>query len=308
VRRPRTNGALFAIVTAVALVGVSDGVAQDQVRLTWDQATAQVDFPVSRPMRTLGLEARVTTIFCDGSPGHRFVSAAYGRARGPGPSFFFYEDAPHICGNPDISKPVRRVRIRGSEATVSVFCPGFDCRGVGVADGRKHGWLLLWRLAGPRNTKRPSVQLIGRRMSLRALLRVARSFQRVDLDRPTIHVDGFRSPDGKTWCRLNSGRIAESRAWCVTEPAFPDPYPHHSGEVRRDGTVTTCFGTDASNLCTQNWDETAHRLNVGQHVELYGYKCTATAADAITCTVTGGAGNGRGFATDSAGVTAVGPP
>jgi hypothetical protein len=74
--------------------------------------------------------------------------------------------------------------------------------------------------------------------------------------------------------------------------------------VKPSGAVTVCNGTSPGD-CLQNWDDHATVLRYGQRSDLYGYRC-ASEKNGITCTVIAGAGKGKGFLINAAGVTKVG--
>jgi hypothetical protein len=298
-----TVATAVAGMTVGGLLAIGAGAAAaTDLDVKWDEAAAGVQFTVYRPARTIGLRTSVRTRFCDGNPGHRFLTASYSKPGSTkGPRITAWEDTPYPCGNAGESQAVKTVRIDGAKVRVSVFCPisGERCT---VEDGFENGFLLYLRKPGP---KRTVIQLTARHVSLKALVRVARSFRRVDLTRPrTIRVNSFLSPDRHTWCAIHKDVVVDG-AWCVTQPAWPNHFPEHSGEVHRDGTVTFCHGTNVNDLCTQNWDTGAPILRVGQRSELYGYEC-ASEANGITCTAATGPGRGKGFRIDNHDVYPVG--
>jgi hypothetical protein len=111
-----------------------------------------------------------------------------------------------------------------------------------------------------------------------------------------LHLDNFRSPYGKVWCRIIKD-VTEDDVWCVSSP----PRPEHLAKLKRNGTVTICNG-----YCTQNWDDSAPVLNYGQRNEVNGFRCTSE-TKGITCTLIAGAAKGKGFLVNAAGATKVGP-
>jgi hypothetical protein len=139
------------------------------------------------------------------------------------------------------------------------------------------------------------VELSASHVRLPALLRLANSLRPITRAKgpwPPIAAGDFLSPDGRIWCLIGTAG-ASDHAWCVTRD------PQRSGQVARDGTVTTCAAPDT---CTQNWDEEAPRLHAGQASVLGPYTCTATTTASVTCTVTA---TGHGFTIDNSGVTDV---
>jgi hypothetical protein len=138
------------------------------------------------------------------------------------------------------------------------------------------------------------VEVEASHVRLPALLRLANSLRPITRAKgpwPSIAADDFLSPDGRIWCLI--GTAADDHAWCVTRA------PQRSGQVTRDGTVTTCAAPDT---CTQNWSDEAPRLHAGQASVLGPYSCTATTTASITCTVKA---TGHGFTIDDSSVTDV---
>jgi hypothetical protein len=270
-----------AIVVAVLLLG-GIGAARAEA-VTWDEAAAAQSYPVYQPARTLGLAGSVRTDLC--GPG--FITAKY-RARGHRARLQIDEGSPRICGNPGESRTVKRVRIRGHRTAIGVFCRNARCR-MKVKDGERYGWV-----AGVK-AGRTLVVVQAFHVSLKTFLKIARSLERVDLARPTVHLSSVLSPDRHTWCT-----ISRARAWCDTQTDYPAHFPEHSGEVHRDGSVAFCSGVDVNTLCTQNWDAHAPALRVGQRTQRSGYTCEAVLADTVTCTR-----KGDGFTTNRTGVAEV---
>jgi hypothetical protein len=270
---------LQRVTVAFLVVGglISAGPAAAQ---TWDQAAGEVAFPVFEPARALGLRASVETAFCDASSS-RSARAVY-RRPGSRKRLRFSEYRRARCADAGESQVVKTVRIHHRTVKVRVSChsPGPRCH---VSDGRKNGWLMYLRRRGT------IIQFTARHISLRALLRVARSLRRVDLTRPTVHLTGFLSPDRGIWCGIDA-----DEAWCATKSG------RFRGAVAADGTVSLC--QDAGYPCIQNWDDSAPVLQAGQRTVFEGFACTAESA-AMTCTV-----QGKGFHIDAAGVRAVPGP
>jgi hypothetical protein len=280
-------GALFAGGGATA--------AEDQA--TWDQAAAELPFPVYEPKRTLGLEPVALRIDpCSAVPlPRRVVSAAYRNPRSPkGPHFSIREAYPGPCGNGDEAEPVRSVVVNGVKAQVLVVCASLQCD-VTARDGFKNGFQLSFREPG---AKRTFVDLYARRISLGDFLAIAKGLTRVTLTRRTVHLNSFLSPDRKVWCRIVKD-ATENDAWCGTMA------PSRRATVRRDGTLELCDESIAD-ICLQNWDTKAPVLRDGQKSELNGFRC-ASEANAIACTVTAGARRGKGFSIDATGIVPIEP-
>jgi hypothetical protein len=279
---------VFKPVTVVValLLGVGDAAAQDG-EVTWDQAAARMPFPVYEPTVRLGMEeGTVRADYCElFERGYWFVSGGY---RKPGSrQVFGFVQGRGLCGTPRVYQRVTKARINGRVWDVSVYCPEDRCR-VRVKDGPRRGWSIIFRLPG--GTR---LHLTASGVSLKAFLRVARGFKRVDLTRPVINVGTFLSPDRRVWCTLGD------EVFCVTQASPLNPYPHFSGRLTANGTFTACHGTGPGDVCAQNWDSSARALTLGQTVELGGYRCAA-GAGGITCTVIA---TGRGFVINAAGVT-----
>jgi hypothetical protein len=108
-----------------------------------------------------------------------------------------------------------------------------------------------------------------------------------------VHLDSFLSPDRKVWCRIIKD-ATENDAWCGTKTAAS------LATVKPDGTVTIC-----NNGCLQNWDDKAPVLGYGHRSELNAFSCSSE-QKGITCTVSAGAGKGKGFSINVSGITQVG--
>jgi hypothetical protein len=106
-----------------------------------------------------------------------------------------------------------------------------------------------------------------------------------------LHLRQFLSPDHSVWC------VLEDRS-CGT---YPKP-PTRSAEIDNQGNDTFC---DVPELitppaghegegCFQNWNEEATVLAYGQS-DLYDGLLCKSATSGITCTLTSGTGEGKGF-------------
>lgn len=115
---------------------------------------------------------------------------------------------------------------------------------------------------------------------------------------PTVvqHVS-FLSPDRKVGCSATGG------VWCMT---IPYANGAHLASMTRAGSVTICNVTPAD-ICAQNIPTRrgAPVLLRGQRNELGGIRCTGESRG-LTCVVMAGAGKGKGFLINAAGVTKVG--
>jgi hypothetical protein len=293
-----TRMTLVIVIVSVALgtltIGGTATAAEDQT--TWDQAAAQLKFPVYEPKRTLGLKPSWLQVNpCPTSlPPKQSVSAAYGNPATPrGPHFSITESHFLSCGNGDEAKAVRSVIVNGVKTQVHVVCGSRRLRcDVTVNHGFKNGFQLIFRKPGKK--KRTFIDFYARNISLADFLKIARSLTRVTLKRETVHLNSFLSPDRKVWCR-----IVAKDAWCGTHT------PSSLAKVRRDGTLTSCRQSPMD-ICLQNWDTKAPVLRDGQRSELNGFSCSSTTAT-IICTVTAGAGRGRGFSINATEILPVGP-
>jgi hypothetical protein len=297
---------LAAGIAAVLLLG-SPRSASAEIETTWDQASAQIGFPLYRPQDTLGLElSSLTTFPCSPAPLPSALSAIYGDVR-RGPFLTLLEAYPSPCGNRGEARRVGSVEVAGTRVPLFVSCGDRACR-VTRADAFANGFELSFREPG---RKRTLIELSARRRRLRDVLRMARNLTRVPvtgpLQPPTVHLHSFRSPDRKVWCSIANDYVVED-AWCLaSSTASGHIVPNRFGRVRRDGTVETC-SVVAPQVCGQNWDSHAPVLRAGQRSELGGFRCRAEAT-AITCTtIAPDGGDGSGFRIDAAGVAPVGPP
>jgi hypothetical protein len=282
---------LFAAVV-VCLVVQAPVYAQDQQKSTFGEAAAQVDFPVFKPHRTLGLNARVSTVAnsCVPSGDKRMVIAQYGRKSGSGPQFLIYEAKPFVCGDPGESRPYRKVRIRHRRVLARVFCesPEPECK---LHKGRSHGFVVQLRIRSGKHHRLTAIGLESNNVPFRAFVRMARSLRRVkpvETTPPaTVHLTSFLSDDGKVWCGINAN---DGYRWCTTD--WPD---QHGARLFADGTVVLCgLGQPQANSeCANNWDPNAPVLHDGQTSDVGGYACTDSQG-AITCTIK----TGQGFRVD----------
>jgi hypothetical protein len=164
-------------MTAVVLATGGVGAAAD-TPMTWDQAAAQVKFPVYQPMKTLGLKPSSLAVSpCTAPPLPRsLVTAAYGNAKSrKGPSFGLIEAYPGACGNDGEAKSVRTVRVNGVRSSLLVNCVTLKCD-VTIDDLYKNGFQLYVREPGAKRTR---IELFGRHISLANVLKIARSLTKV---------------------------------------------------------------------------------------------------------------------------------
>lgn len=288
--------ALTAVLAGLLLTAAAAGAAG--IQTTWDQAAADLAFPVYQPADTLGFKLTALSLApCEGDTDVKLpVAAQYGNRRS-GKGFFSVTESFPLCSPAGEERVVRRVKIDGVKVDVAVRCRPTSCH-VRVRDGLKLGYRLLWRKG-----RRTFVDLRSRRLSLARILRVARSLTRVTLDRPTVELVNFRTPDGNVWCGFSTLPTVAPQAFCATKSARAE------GSVKRDGTVDLCNHPNPTpdTVCVQNFDDQAPVLDVGQASEFNGFRCLSD-PQGMTCTVIdGGPGNGRGFRIDASTVTAVGP-
>jgi hypothetical protein len=288
---------LLRLVLAALLTGclLAPATASAGVETTWDQVAADMDFPVYQPADTLGLKLTglsVPTCELDTSDGVR-VAAAYGKRRSSAGSFSVAESFP-LCGHAGEERVVRRVRVNGARVAVAVNCRPASCR-VTAKDGPRLGFRLLWRKGSSNGT---FIDLRSRHLSLAEVLRVARSLTRVDLDRPTLQLVNFLSPDRQVWCGFVPSSTQGPQEFCGTRSAG------QFASVALDGTLTVCDHPNpaADEVCLQNFDDQAPALDAGQATELRGFRCVAE-PQGITCTASA---TGKGFAMTASSVTPVG--
>jgi hypothetical protein len=121
------------------------------------------------------------------------------------------------------------------------------------------------------------------------------------------HLKNFLSPDRKVWCGMGS------QTFCGAGLAgFRETFPISLATLSSNGKVTICFDAQppptghAGDSCLENWDENARVLHVGQENYVDGVLCKSE-TNGITCTLTAGAGQGKGFFINSTSVKRVGP-
>jgi hypothetical protein len=268
------------------------GASAAGVETTFDQAAADMDFPVYKPADTLGLKLTalsVPTCELDTTTGLR-VAAAYGNRRSSRGFVSIAESFP-LCGNAGEERVVRRVRIGGARVAVAVRCRPTSCH-VTAKDGPRLGFRLLWRKGST------FIDLRSRHLSLAKVLRVARSLTRVRLDRPTLQLLNFLSPDRQVWCGFVPSSTRGAQEFCGTRSAA------QFASMALDGTLSVCDHPNPSpaEVCLQNFDDEAPVLQPGQVSQLRGFRCVA-AAQAMTCTVSA---SGKGFTMAANSVVPVG--
>jgi hypothetical protein len=271
------------------------GASATGLETTWDQAAGDMDFPVYQPTQTLGLRLTalsLPTCELDTSTGFR-VSAVYGNRRSSRGSFSIAESFP-LCGNAGEERVVRRVTINGVKVDVAVNCRPSSCR-VTANDGPRLGFRLLWRKGSSSAT---FIDLRTRHLSLARALRVARSLSRVTLDRPTLQLLNFVSPDRQVWCGLAPTPPGGPQEFCGTASGG------QFATVDLDGTLTLCDHPNPSpaEVCVQNFDDEAPVLGLGQASEFRGFRCVSE-MQGITCTVMD---TGKGFSMSATTLTPVG--
>jgi len=265
------------------------------VDTTWDQVAGDLDFPVYQPSDTLGLKLTalsVPTCALDTSTGLR-VAAAYGNRRSRS-GWFSVAESFRLCGNAGEERVVRRAKVNGARVDVAVNCRPTSCR-VTADDGPRLGFRLLWRKGTSNGT---FIDLRTRHLSLARALRVARGLTRVRLDRPTLRLVNFLSPDRQVWCGFVPSSTEGPQEFCGTRSAG------QFASLALDGTLTVCDHPNPSldEVCLQNFDDQAPVLNVGQASELRGFRCVAL-PQGMTCTVSE---TGKGFTMTADSVTPVG--
>jgi hypothetical protein len=200
-----------------ALAGVlllAPGASAAGIQTTWDQAAADLEFPVYQPADTLGLKLTAISLpTCEGDTELELpVAAEYGTRRSSKGFFSVTESFP-LCSPAGEERVVRRVRINGVGVDVAVNCRPTSCH-VRARDGVKLGYRLLWRKGG-----RTFIDLRSRRLSLAKVLRVARSLTPVTLDRPVVQLVNFLTPDGQVWCGFSTLPTVEPQAFCGSRSA-----------------------------------------------------------------------------------------
>jgi hypothetical protein len=265
---------------------------------TADEAQAASDFPVYAFTRRLGLPAYYGAQVLEDHPGCSgdVQAVAVQLRRGDitfGQRWITMRQAASRCALDDVGgKRVRRVRILGRRVTVRYYC---WARMVDSCKGRPAETIYTMTFSLRDGGQRTFIELSAR-LSIRQLLRAVRSLRRVDLSRPVLALENFRSPDGNTWCTIAAHD--GSYAFCGTRAV------DRSGRVISDGMVVLC--DQATGGCVQNWDFEAPLLAEGQASERAGYRCLAQAG-AVTCTRTESEHVGKGFRIDANGVVEVSP-
>jgi hypothetical protein len=292
---------VLVLAAGMYLAATGSAAAQAPPRSTFDQAATTFPYPVWQPARTLGLHADVREDDCGYGATPALLKVSYSRP-GSGRRVSIWEAHPAMCGNPGEAAPVKTVRVRGARMTVWVNCFTPACHPK-VSDGVRHGYLVTGKLPARRSARsggarHTTIQAMSVRMRLGPLLRVLRSMEVVDLQRPVVEVRSFLSSDGSVWCGI--GLLTRTDRWCSTNE------PHHGASVQRNGSVRLCGDAQPPpwQRCIQNWDDHAYRLADGQRSDTGGFVCTDHHG-AVTCTVKGGSAAGHGFHVDRAGSAPV---
>jgi hypothetical protein len=292
-----------AVLVALAVVPAADAGAP---ALSWQQAAARLHAPVYRPRVTVGLKQQPLVINQGGC-----LIGAWGSAKTlKGPHFSIDEpgDTSH-CGQPGEADQVATTVIHGKKVTVLVQCRHIPhCT---VHDGETDGVFIIF--VPEKGAKQYVIQLGSSHLSLQNLEKVARSFVRVKASDSAAarsaasamhHFGEFLSPDRKVWCG------AGTTTFCATggDPSAPPHGPQTLGSLAANGRVTLCrvAHSSVSSVCTQNWDDMAPVLGVGQSTERNNILCTS-ALTGITCTIASGPAKGRGFQISAASLKRIGP-
>ncbi len=299
------GAAAVAAAVVLAVVPAADAGAPG---LTWQQAAARLHAPVYRPRVTLGITPQPLVINQGGC-----LIGGWGSAKTQkGPHFSI--DEPGVtpqCGQPGEADQVSTAVIHGKTVTVLVQCRHLPhCT---VHDGETDGVFIMF--VPESGARHYVIQLQSAHVSLRNLVRVARSFVRVTATRTPAtaaaaaavavhHFGDFLSPDGKVWCG------AGPTTFCGTggDPSAPANGPQTLGSLAPNGRVTLCrvAHTSVSSVCLQNWDDMAPVLQVGQRTQHNNIVCTS-GANGIACVIATGPGKGRGFLVSAAGARRIGP-
>ena len=298
---------MVAAFSALALVSAAPASALTVA--TVDQAAASVDFPVFEITRAASLRVRTFTVRYDAGeeencmPGSKPVLFDYRRQHSPSQRWIQLGQSAKPCR--PASAPghkVRRIRVLGRRVTIRRYCAGarLDCQLHPRADGVYAA--QFWLRSGDQRTQL-SVQAAAR-VGLRGVVRALRSLRLVDLPRPVVALDQFRSPDGRIFCMMYDDDEHGARyVVCATgDPAGSDP--RRSASLSTDGTVGLC---DQDPLgCFPNWDAAVPLLAAGQTTRFGRFTCTEQVG-AVTCAVADGEHAGKGFRIDVAGVEAISP-
>ena len=294
------------LVLTVAAVALSAAPAPAQFEGTADQAQARSDFPVYEITRRLGLPASYGTGVLEDHPGcsGEVQTVAAELRRGPvamGRRWITMRQANSRCAVAAAGKRVRRVRVFGRRVMVRYYC---WARMVDSCKGRPAETIYTMTFSLRDSGQRTFIELSAR-LSVRAMLRAVRSLRRVDLSRPVVALNHFRSPDGRILCSIYDYDEPDGRyAFCATGGELNSSDPSRSARVSPDGTLELCdqdpFG------CIHQWDSSAPLLAAGQTARFGRFTCTEQAG-AITCTVADDEHAGKGFRIDLAGVAAISP-
>jgi hypothetical protein len=288
-----------SVVVAACLALPAPALAQDVQKTTFGRAAAQVDYPLFKPTRTLGLKAHVTSLLngCVKGANPREIIARFGKPSGHGPQLGLYQARPYYCGNPGESRPYRTVRILHRKVQVNAYCESAEpeCK---LFKGRTHGFYIVMHLGSGKKDRLTGVDLESSNVSFRKFVRVARSLRRVKPDHspnPPVHLASFLSHDGTIWCGIDAG----SRS-CATTSAN-----QYGAALFADGNVVLC-GVGQPAGCAKSPDPYAPHLQDGQSSDFGGYVCTDEGA-AVTCTVKAGPGAGKGFRVHASGSEVIDP-
>ena len=169
--------------------------------------------------------------------------------------------------------------------------------------GRSATWLIkLHETTAARQST--TVAIYADKTRLKRFLQLVRGFKPVDLTRPVVQLTDFVNADRTVSCHLSDrpadieyGTGPERQAFCITGS------PEQLGVVKYDGTVTLCQH-DVPFPCVDQWTGAGQPLSVGQRSDFGGFSCAVETSD-VTCTVTSGAGTGRGFRVGPGGISAA---
>jgi hypothetical protein len=105
-----------------------------------------------------------------------------------------------------------------------------------------------------------------------------------------LHLEEFRSPDGKIGCLVNEGVPPGYEIICNALSG----HPREAG-ISKEGEVSICnkAGVVGANSCGLGFAK-GPALAYGQRTEAHGFSCTS-ATNGITCIKVAGAGRGKGF-------------
>ncbi len=285
-----------SVVVVACLAVPASALAQDAQTTTFGRAAAQVDYPLFKPTRTLGLKVHVTSLLngCVKGTNPREIVARFGKPSGHGPQLGLYQARPLYCGNPGESRRYRSVRILHRKVPVHAYCETAEpeCK---LLKGRTHGFYIAMRVRTGKKHRLTGIDLESSNISFHQFVRVARSLRRVKPDHspnPPVHLASFLSHDETIWCGIDAG----SRSCASTQ---------YGAALFADGNVVLCgLGQPAG--CAENSDPYAPHLQGGQSSDFGGYVCTDEGA-AVTCTVKAGPGAGKGFRVRASGSEVIDP-